>query len=523
MKRFLYTIFALLLLAACAEGNNELPSHDPLEVPDKAGYNVKGMVLDEYAQPIEGVVVSDGLHTTKTDSNGFFWLDSDLALRRFVSVTIPSGYEIQSENGLPQFFERIPEGADSFCAEFRLKSRREPCDRYTLFMVGDPQIRDRNRGYDKFAYHSIDMFEDMCRDMNKVYATMTDRPVYGIGLGDLTHEDVNMWEVYCGGVASLRFPMFGVIGNHDHNTKAATDNEAIRPYEENIGPTNYSFDLGKLHFICLDNIIMRGDGAGGYDDGLSDEVYTWLCNDLKYVPKEKIIMICSHSSLFGKPGKDPVDVDRNGKLYADKLSEYKYVHSWAGHSHLNFNKVYAKTSENRLPNVEGHIVARATGALWLNEWVCSDGTPRGYYIVDVDGEEIEWYYHPCGNQLGVSNGFDDYYQIRAYRPGDYEDGYVYANVWGWDALWGNVLYTDNGEGSVEKRPMARYVTYDKAYKDCCDLSNSKPGNIAKEEFEPDMGVQHIFRIVPSEGATSCTIEVTDRFGRSYSTSLDWGR
>lgn len=81
----------------------------------------------------------------------------------------------------------------------------------------------------------------------------------------------------------------------------------------------------------------------------------------KYVPKEKIIMICSHSSLFGKPGKDPVDVDRNGKLYADKLSEYKYVHSWAGHSHLNFNKVYAKTSENRLPNVEGHIVARATG------------------------------------------------------------------------------------------------------------------------------------------------------------------
>lgn len=167
------------------------------------------------------------------------------------------------------------------------QSRREPCDRYTLFMVGDPQIRDRNRGYDKFAYHSIDMFEDMCRDMNKVYATMTDRPVYGIGLGDLTHEDVNMWEVYCGGVASLRFPMFGVIGNHDHNTKAATDNEAIRPYEENIGPTNYSFDLGKLHFICLDNIIMRGDGAGGYDDGLSDEVYTWLCNDRSMFPKRR--------------------------------------------------------------------------------------------------------------------------------------------------------------------------------------------------------------------------------------------
>lgn len=72
------------------------------------------------------------------------------------------------------------------------------------------------------------MFEDMCRDMNKLCATMTDRPVYGIGLGDLIHEDANMWEIYRSGVKTLSFPMFGVIGNHDHDTKAPTDGEAIR-------------------------------------------------------------------------------------------------------------------------------------------------------------------------------------------------------------------------------------------------------------------------------------------------------
>ena len=232
-------------------------------------------------------------------------------------------------------------------------------------------------------------------------------------------------------------------------------------------------------------------------------------------------MICSHSSMFGKPGKDPVDVDKNGRLYAQKLSEYKYVHSWAGHSHINFNKVYSKSGENRLSNIEGHIVARATGALWLNEWVCSDGTPRGYYVVDVDGEKIEWHYHPCGNQLGVSNGLGDDYQMRVYSPSDYGDGYVYANVWAWDALWGSVLYTDNGPNAVAGRPMARIESYDKAYKECCDRSNSKPGNLAKEEFRPDTNVKHLFRIKPSDGATSCTVEVTDRFGRRYSASLDW--
>nr|WP_289088411.1 calcineurin-like phosphoesterase family protein [uncultured Alistipes sp.] len=521
MKRFFHTLVALLLLAACTDGNNELGSKDPFSIPDKEGCNVKGTVFDDYGTPLEGIVVSDGLQTTQTDRNGHFWLGSDLSKRRFVTVTVPSGYEIESKEGLPQFFDRIPEGSTSFSTEFRLRSRRGNSDRFTVFMVGDPQIRARDRGYDKFAYHSIDMFEDMCLDMNKLCATMTDRPVYGIGLGDLIHEDANMWEIYRSGGKTLSFPMFGVIGNHDHDTKAPTDGEAIRPYEENIGPTNYSFDLGRLHFICLDNIVMKGDGAGGYSDGLSDEVYTWLCNDLKYVPKEKMIMICSHSSMFGKPGKDPVDVDKNGRLYAQKLSEYKYVHSWAGHSHINFNKVYSKSGENRLSNIEGHIVARATGALWLNEWVCSDGTPRGYYVVDVDGEKIEWHYHPCGNQLGVSNGLGDDYQMRVYSPSDYGDGYVYANVWAWDALWGSVLYTDNGPNAVAGRPMARIESYDKAYKECCDRSNSKPGNLAKEEFKPDTNVKHLFRIKPSDGATSCTVEVTDRFGRRYSASLDW--
>ena len=86
---------------------------------------------------------------------------------------------------------------------------------------------------------------------------------------------------------------------------------------------------------------------------------------------------------------------------------------------------------------------------------------------------------------------------------------------------GQRLYTDNGPNAVAGRPMARIESYDKAYKECCDRSNSKPGNLAKEEFKPDTNVKHLFRIKPSDGATSCTVEVTDRFGRRYSASLDW--
>ena len=67
MKRFFHTLVALLLLAACTDGNNELGSKDPFSIPDKEGCNVKGTVFDDYGTPLEGIVVSDGLQTTQTD------------------------------------------------------------------------------------------------------------------------------------------------------------------------------------------------------------------------------------------------------------------------------------------------------------------------------------------------------------------------------------------------------------------------------------------------------------------------
>lgn len=72
MKRFFHTLVALLLLAACTDGNNELGSKDPFSIPDKEGCNVKGTVFDDYGTPLEGIVVSDGLQTTQTDRNGHF-------------------------------------------------------------------------------------------------------------------------------------------------------------------------------------------------------------------------------------------------------------------------------------------------------------------------------------------------------------------------------------------------------------------------------------------------------------------
>ena len=515
VRKLIFVLLTGWLLAAC--GDKKVFEEGRADGP----ITVQGVVLDQDQRPIQGVVVSDGVLTTQTDQTGKYALSSDLSKRRFIQVTIPATYEIPVENGIPQFWQRIPDGVSEFTANFTLQARNESANRYTLLMIADPQIRSRNAYYDSFAYHSIDMFEDLCRDLQETAAAITDRPVYGIALGDLIHNSMSLYPIYCEGIADFDFPMFNVIGNHDHIQDVATDREAVSEFEKYLGPTCYSIDLGALHFIFIDNIIMRNNArdpnsTNKYDEGLSEEAYSWLCNDLKYVDRNKIIMICAHSAMFRKPKSDAADHDERGPDYAKRLAQYRFVHSWAGHSHINFNYAYsAEETSPAFPNIESHILARSTGALWLNERISTDGSPRGYLVVDVDGEQINWYYKPYSYENGEPSGLDRSYQIRAYAPGSsYDDGYVYANIWEYDARWSEVRYTDCGKNGAE---MKRITAYDGDFTRMAEYYNSIQSSATFEPFN----TSHIFRILPTPGASQAAIDVTDRFGQTYTATLDW--
>ena len=516
VRKLIFALFVGWLPVAC--GGDDAPGGTG---PNGGNATVTGTVVDQRGLPVEGVVVSVGLLRTLTDESGYYALESDLSKRRFVQVTIPAAYEIPVKNGIPQFWRRIPEGATEFEADFTLQARRKAASRYTVLMTADPQIRSRSARYDNFAFHSIDMYEDMCRDLRETAASITDRPVYGISLGDLVHNDMSLYPTYCAGIADFDFPVFSVIGNHDHVQNAATDREAVKKFEEYLGPTCYSVELGELHFIFLDNIVMKNNtldpnNVGAYSDGLSDEAYSWLCNDLKYVDKDRTVMLCAHSSMFRKPDSEPADRDRHGPDYASRLAQYRCVHSWAGHSHINFNYAYsAEEPAPKFPNVESHILARSTGALWLNESMSSDGTPRGYMVVEVDGEAVSWYYKPYSYENDVPSGLDRSHQIRVYAPGVwYSDGYVYANVWNHDARWGAVRYTDSGKSDAE---MKRVTVYDGAFVRMANYYNSVQTTATFEPFR----TSHMFRILPTAGAAQATVETTDRFGEHYTATVTW--
>ena len=343
----------------------------------------------------------------------------------------------------------------------------------------------------------------------------------------MVHNNMSLWEDYCNGIKDFSFPVFHVIGNHDHIQNAASDDLAVAEYEKYLGPTNYAVDLGQLHYIFLDDINMKDNSAlsssatGAYQNGLSDETLEWLRGHLAHIDKSKTLMVCAHSSLYKKIDYNPSSTDLNATAYTNLFSGYKYVHSWAGHQHYHFNYAYAaEETGSRFANVESHILGRSTGMLGLNASVNSCGTPRGYMVIEVEGENISWYYKPCNYEEGKTLNLTKEYQIRAYYPGEldpgsgvyYSDRKVYANVWNHDAHWGPVYYTDNGKTKVA---MTKGTTYD-GYANYLYFLYKDQYTVLEKSSTP-----HMFSIEPSEGATSATIETTDRFGNHYTTDISW--
>ena len=531
------------------------------------GY-ISGTVKDTTGNPIEGVVISDGINCAATDSEGYYQFPSKIANAKFVFASIPSGYKaLNDKNGQPQFYHRITEQEQKYqsCGtNFVFEHISSNPNRYTLLIGADPQTRIRDTSYDKFAYHSLDMQENLCQDMRETKATITDREVYGLMLGDIVHEDMALFTTYITETSKLGFQMFNIIGNHDHDLTASNDKEGSRCYEEHLGPSYYSFNIGKQHYVILDNIVMKIDSETGllnkqYDYDLTAEQWEWLQNDLSFVDKSTTLMVAMHAPMF--------ETDTGGIVYRNTyygydfvklIASYKKVHAWAGHTHRTFN--YPENLDHK--NIESHTLARSTGPLWTNEYI-NAGTPRGYTIVDIDGDDIEWRFKATAYQAGYEDSnilkkygvmpeynyrdwdyencvaimkdtgkkLDDTYQMKVYKPNDYQNNYLYVNIFLWDEKW---EYPKFNGVEMEKVPSrSAYClgsnTTHNFYKEWskATLANSSSYAWVYTPDRPDASVQAnyihtMFRIKQDWPETgSGTVTVKDRFGNTYSSNVSW--
>lgn len=479
---------------------------------------VKGAVRTPDGRPVAGAVVSDGIHVTTTDAEGRYCFPRVPAAYQ-VFVSIPSEYEIPLRQGQPCFFKKLEDRPEYIFTLVPLKNGAEK--EFNLFLIADPQCQ--------WAWHVRRLAEEAIPDM-KAYARKCKGPDYAITLGDIAYSEGFRNTNYLLPLIRDEFsaektgmPVFQTVGNHDFEyalTAVEDGSPSItlrrhRYFEDVFGPANYSFNRGDVHIVSMHNVCFETFGAPGkYHGDFSDVQVSWLEQDLAAVPEDKLVILCVHIPLEGIYAKVP-----NVGRVMDLLAARKHAQIVSGHTHTIKHLHY--------PNGVSELVAGAMSGCWWWSKNCADGTPNGYMVWKIEGNEVV-------ADIYKGQNFKDDYQMRMYRgdavfggpfekfPLAHGSGTVLVNVWNWDEGWRSEVY-ENGKlsGELEKVPVTN--EFEPPYNGCKDWwaigynvgvvgrghsQGSTRNNYCSKNY-------HMFKYVLKDPSAKVKVVVYDRNGRKF--------
>lgn len=523
---------------------------DPSFTPDK-GTTVWGHVSCDGAG-VYGVVVSDGVQVTKTNAEGLYQLKSAKKWG-YVFISIPSGYEVASQGILPQFYSYLNASASQVEQKDFVLTKVANQDKYKMFFFGDMHLANRTSDKAQFRVFASDLTDYM--------ASHSAEKMYGMTLGDMT------WDIYWY-KNKFSFPeyldeinrdikglqIFQTMGNHDNNYLIKAPNAdflAASDYVKNLGPTYYSFNIGKIHYIVLDDIDCTnydGTESRKYIKNLSSDQIAWLKKDLEYVDKSTPLIITTHAQIFYPVSGDIYKIDHsesNTKELLAALNGYN-VNFVTGHTHVIFNVNPAEAIKLSAENCHEHNAGSICGSWWWSGsltsgvYVGTDGSPAGYSIWDIDGTDIKWKYKATAweenyqfrsydlNQVSFSykdvpnmpldnveltdKGFGKY--VKAYPENSNNE--VLINIWNWNSKWTLDVTDENGE----KLEWTRTSAFDPLH--IAALSVKRYNN-AKLEARPSFVTEkwhHFFKVKAPDADTDLTIKVTDEFGNVYTEKME---
>ncbi|KAA2536018.1 serine/threonine protein phosphatase, partial [Alistipes onderdonkii] len=328
-------VLALLLTTACGGGEEEPrtpPAEPPREIEVDASSTLYGFVGDTAGNPVEGVVVSDGFQCVATDAGGVYEMKRNAAAE-YVYYSVPAEFKIRTgHDGYPDFYVRLDTSQQKIRQDFTLERLAGVERSFRLICIGDPQINE--------ASHAVRFKEEAGREIRE-YAASAGVPCYGITLGDHVN---NKWTLFTNMVVALQpeqtgVPVFATIGNHDHEFPTADEKAARAKYESYFGPVDYSFNRGDVHVVSMDNVIHSSKASADYEGGFTAAQYAWLKQDLSFVPKDKMVILCVHIPFRGGWGTNSAhaDADKYYDEVLDLLSQYEYAAIMSAHTHSNIN------------------------------------------------------------------------------------------------------------------------------------------------------------------------------------------
>ena len=512
--------------------------------PD-AGTTVYGIVSSA-GVGVENVVVSDGAEVTVTNEKGIYQLKSAKKWG-YVFISVPSGYEVPSVGVLPQFHRALKNSADVVeRADFKLE-KVDGQDSYKIFMLGDMHLANRTGDLGQFAQFTSDLTDYMTRHKGE--------KMYALTLGDMT------WDLYWYS-NSYYFPqylntvnsqiknlqIFHTMGNHDNDFQTRSDYDAAVKYVDQICPTYYSFNIGKVHYVVMDDIDCSsydGTESRNYVKSLSAEQLDWLAKDLSHVAKTTPIVVAMHAQVFYPTTSGfKIDHDQVNTLRLFDILDGYTVRFVTGHTHKLFNVT------PDAPIVDGHNFREYnSGSVCASWWwsgnltpgihIGTDGTPGGYGIWDVTGTDFQCLYK--------STGWPEEYQFRSYdlnnvhfsmadvplMPSDISasvknaymqyvnaypqnnDNEVLINIWNWNSDWTLSVVDENRK----TLPYTEVWAYDPLHIAALSVKRfNNAGLKSTPSFITDK-FTHFFKVKADDADTDLVITVKDEFGNEWTENM----
>lgn len=502
-------------------------------------HDVTGTVTDQDGNPMEGVVISDSYTCVKTDANGHYSFDRN-ASAKFVYYTVPADCAIPTHSSTDQtacVYKSL--SSDVYRYDFKLtKLSGGKETTYKMIVIGDPQVTNAYSPYYTAADDNQINVSDVYRFTNETMADIkttiaglpSGTPVYGLSMGDDVQYyggyNANLESEIRAALGSSSMILFSVIGNHDQDGNATYKSK----WEENFGPTDYSFDRGDVHYVCFNNCMFYS-GATYYQPGeLTDEQMSWLEQDLSFVDKTKKVVLNYHIPLtFGnrpKSGAASLGLSTEpGHYSSSRLEKFMSLLNqfsggyelFCGHTHFAINHEIDFGGQHILE----HCHAAACGDIWQsNINIC--GAPNGYYVYTFNGTQTENCYYKGTNwqkdkQMSLFRADTDF-NGETYAA-DWSlttgQGTIVANVFNADSNW-KVYAIENGVRTEMTRINANgQDAFATGYHHKYAKSNAYSFFSKRNGY---LIMNHLYYYVPSDASAEVTIEATDGYGNTYRAS-----
>lgn len=453
---------------------------------------------------VSGVCVSNGVDVVRSDADGGWSLPVDAGGCAFVIK--PAGYAVPlNADRVPQHYYLRGSGVSLPASiDFPLYQAAE-AERFTALFFGDTQAR----GLREVDFVTHDVVEE----------AIGSESAFGVALGDMVADDPALFAEISQSIAQIGVPWYYIIGNHDFDRAAASEDQGDDTFERFFGPSTYAFEYGKVAFIALRNVYNNEDR--NKERRFTEGQLAFVANYLQQIPEDRLIVLMMHA---------PLPSCANAQAMYRLIENRPHTFSISAHAHQQFHLFLGKEQGWQGAQPHHHLVnATVCGSWWcglqdelgIPHATMNDGAPNGYTFIDFDGPAYRIRFKP------------------ARRPADYQmNVYVNSEVASANADAAEVMvnvFAGSAKSSVEMQfgkeapwtPLEPVLAADPECQRMFELSPYLDQQVLGKKLDEVFGwkmdepskSRHMWKgrlpKNPPPGTHTLSVRTTDMFGQSY--------